>query len=94
MPRIRERYLDLQALCPDHELLKYFYMKDGEFCLNSSPNNQVVEEFRERFGSKRPTISDPKIKSFEEYRRNLCLAVFGDYLSALEKAVQSMVSSS
>lgn len=93
--KIRERYVSLRVLHPNHELLNYFVLHEDRFKIN--PDTEIAVEFMERFRSGAPKIEDLKKQqrkvTFEEYQQTLASAVFGGYLKALEDAIEISISS-
>ena len=80
---IMEKYTELEILCPAHELLAYFCSSEIKF--DFSPDIKKNIEFNSRFGAK---LILSKYKSFEDYQKEVISIAFGNYLSALEKAIE------
>ena len=90
MSQVKEKYLDLRALSPNHELLRYFVLTETrEFDL------EHAVEFSQRFNKsnilKRWKQGKERIP-FSEYRQMLVQETFGNYLSSLDAAISEMIS--
>jgi len=93
--QVRERYEELQRLSPNHELLKYFCLREDNFGFVDDTETKV--EFTQRFHEGAPDIEQLKKQQkkipFREYQRSLVSAVFGNYLNALEQSIKDTISS-
>ena len=81
----KEAYSNLQALQPNHELLKYFIINGKQFGLN--PDIKLKKEFIGRFGG----INPKGFMTFSDYEIAVVQKTFGNYTSTLEEAVRVFI---
>lgn len=86
---IREKYLDLQALSPNHELLRYFVVNGLEIKLNL--DGGLVEDFSQRFGIE-VTLEAYEGTNFKEYQRALVEGCFTKYFDKLNTTIDEILS--